>query len=89
MSENKIQDLCGTGINPGQAIAISGLAYCSDDITSSDAPSSAEIVSAFGAAASKPKGYAGIIDDNGAGTNCVLCVTDGTSWFYTALTKSS
>lgn len=89
MSNNKMKDLVGVGINAERVRAIAGNAYADDNISSSDAPSLAELNTAFGAATSVPAGYVAVIDDNGAGTNSVLCWSDGTNWFYVAGTKAS
>jgi len=85
-----VADLMGVGTPAAQAEVLSRAAtYSSDDIASSDAPTDAEIETAFGTAANVGAGFCGVIDDAGAGTNLVLCISDGTNWFYTALTKAS
>lgn len=83
-------DIVGAHLPAGTASVLSrAAAYSDDDISSSDAPSDAEIETAFGTAAAAGSGFLGLIDDNGAGTNLVLCASDGTNWFYVALTKAS
>ena len=90
MATHTATDLAGLGLHPHLANEVKRIcAYSNSNISSSDAPSLAEIVAAFGSAATVGAGYLGIIDDAGAGSNCVLCVSDGTNWFYAALTKAS
>lgn len=83
-------DLIGLGMHPVLANKVSQSAvYADDDISSADAPSLAELVTAFGAAATKQAGWLGIVDDGGAGSNSVLVWSDGTNYFYVAGTKAS
>jgi hypothetical protein len=55
----------------------------------SNPPTDAELDSAFGTPASVGNGFAALLDDNGADTNVYLVASNGTSWFYTALTKAT
>jgi hypothetical protein len=49
-----------------------------------DPPTQANMVTAFGAAATAGAGFMGVINDANGGTNVWLCVSDGTNWFYAA-----
>ena len=51
-------------------------------------PTNAELVAAFGAAATVGKGYTAILNDNNGGTAEYVCWSDGTNWFYAAGTKA-
>jgi hypothetical protein len=51
-------------------------------------PTAAELVSAFGSAASQA-GKVYIQDDNAADTTVKLIVSNGTSYFFVALTKAA
>ena len=51
-----------------------------------DPPAAAEIDSAFGTAAAVGAGFIGLINDNNAGLKYWLCMSDGTSWLYGAMT---
>lgn len=86
----KATDIMGVGAPAAQAVVLSRAAdYSADDIASADAPTLAEINAAFGTAAACGAGFMGIIDDAGAGSNSVLCWSDGTNWFYEAGGKAS
>jgi hypothetical protein len=50
-------------------------------------PTAAELIAAFGTAASQA-GKVFIQDDNGADTTVKLIVSNGTSYFFAALTKA-
>lgn len=50
----------------------------------SNPPTQAEMVTAFGAAATTGAGFIGIINDNNGGTAEYLCWSDGTNYFYAA-----
>ena len=52
-------------------------------------PTQAEMVTAFGAAATTGAGFIGIIKDANADTNCFICVSNGTSYFALKLTKGA
>lgn len=52
-------------------------------------PTQAEMVTAFGAAATKGSGWVGFIKDNNADTNFFICVSNGTSWYALKLTKGA
>jgi hypothetical protein len=51
-------------------------------------PTAAELIAAFGTAASQA-GKVFIQDDNGADTTVKLIVSNGTSYYFAALTKAS
>lgn len=61
-------------------------AVSADDVTT---PTDAELDSAFGTPATLGNGFIGLLDDNGADANVFLCMTNGTSWWFTALTKAT
>lgn len=83
-------DIVGAKLPAATAKVLSrGAAYDSSNISSSDAPSLAEINAAFGTAAGVGAGFIGWMDDNGAGTNGVMVVSDGTNWFLEAFAKAS
>lgn len=82
----RAEDLMGVGMSAAAANVIEeSAAYADDNISNADAPTQAEMVTAFGAASDR-KGMVGVIDDNGAGTAATICVSNGTSWFYVATT---
>jgi len=51
-------------------------------------PTAAELIAAFGAAASNT-GKIFLQDDNGAGTTVKIIACDGASYFFVALTKAT
>jgi hypothetical protein len=55
----------------------------------SNPPTQAEMVSAYGSAASAGAGRVILLDDNGGNANDYLVVSNGTSWWYVALTKGA
>lgn len=55
----------------------------------SNPPTQAELVSAFGAASSTGAGYLTVLDDNNAHTNVYLILNDGSSYWYAAMTKGA
>ena len=57
------------------------------DVSNVTTPTAAELVSAFGSAASQ-SGKVFIQDDNNADTTVKLVVSNGTSYFFVALTKA-
>ncbi|NDD53807.1 hypothetical protein EBZ39_07995 [bacterium] len=68
---------------------VNGVATKVDTSNVSATPTAAELVAAYGSAASQV-GKVFIQDDNGADTTVRLVVSDGTSYFFTAaLTKAS
>jgi hypothetical protein len=58
-----------------------------DDVSSP--PTDAELDSAIGAPASVGAGFGALLDDNNAGTAVYLIASDGTNWWYTAMTKAT
>ena len=60
------------------------LRVVTDDV--SNPPTDVELDAAFGTAAAVGTGFIGVVDDNGAGTNVYLIVSDGSDWWYVALT---
>lgn len=83
---SKETDLMGVGFSAGQASEVTKLEVATDDVTT---PTLAQINTAFGTAAARGAGWMGYINDAGAGTSGDLCVSDGTNWFFLALTKAS
>lgn len=67
--------------------AIGGLDTSTANV--SNPPTDAELDSALGTPASVGAGYQCLLDDNGADTNVYLVISNGTSWWYTALTKAT
>lgn len=63
--------------------------YQSTDNVTDALPTQAEMVTAFGAAATKGSGWVGFIKDNNADTNFFICVSNGTSWYALKLTKGA
>jgi hypothetical protein len=58
------------------------------DVSNVTTPTAAELIAAFGTAASQA-GKVFIQDDNGADTTVKLIVSNGTSYYFAALTKAS
>lgn len=73
--------------NGGAAIKLAEVAVATDDVT--NPPTDAELDTAFGTPAAVGAGMIGVLDDNGAGTNCYLVWSDGTNWWYAAGTKAT
>lgn len=69
-----------------QWINNSAIPTSSADVT--NPPTDAELDSAFGTPAALGDGFVGLLDDNAGDANVYLCTTNGTSWWYTALTKA-
>jgi hypothetical protein len=65
---------------------LQGAAYSTDNV--SNPPTAAEITAAFDAPATVGAGYAGVINDDGAGANVWFCVSDGSDWWHTLMTKA-
>lgn len=53
-----------------------------------DPPTATELNSAFGTAAAVGAGFIGLINDNGDSLKYWLCMSDGTDWLYSAMTKA-
>jgi hypothetical protein len=53
----------------------------------SNPPTDDDLDSAFGTPATVGAGFLALLDDNGGGTNVYLIASDGTNWWYKALTK--
>lgn len=54
----------------------------------SNPPTDAELDSAFGTPATVGSGFTAFVDDNNADTAVYFVFTNGTSWWYTAMTKA-
>lgn len=76
----QFKDVDGVRVTNGVATKI--------DTSNVTTPTAAELVAAYGSAASQA-GKVFIQDDNGADTTVKLVVSNGTSYFYAALTKAS
>lgn len=71
----------------GTVKRLSGLNVSVANIT--NPPTDAELDSAFGTPATVGAGYAAIVNDNNGDANNYLVVSNGTSWWYAALTKAT
>lgn len=71
----------------GIAKSISSLNVSVADVT--NPPTDAELDSAFGTPATVGAGYAAILNDANGDANNYLVVSNGTSWWYVALTKAT
>lgn len=60
-----------------------------NDISSATIPTSAECVTAFGAAADVGVGFIGIINDNAGDANNYLVFSNGTSYYFLKFTKTA
>lgn len=60
-----------------------------DESNTSNPPTDAELDSAFGTPATVGEGFVVLLDDNGGDSNVYLVASNGTSWWYTALTKAT
>lgn len=54
----------------------------------SDPPTDGELDAEFGTPAAVGAGYVAVLDDDGGGADVYLCVSDGTNWWYVALSKA-
>ncbi len=52
-------------------------------------PTDAQLDTAFGIPSTVGAGFTAVLDDNGAGNNVYLIVSDGTNWWHAAMTKAS
>jgi hypothetical protein len=75
----QFKDIDGVRFTNGVATAVN-----TADVTT---PTAAELIAALGSAASQA-GKVYIQDDNGADTTVKLVVSNGTSYFFVALTKA-
>lgn len=66
---------------------IGGLETSSANV--SNPPTDAELDAEFGTPATVGDGFVALLDDNGADANVYLVGSNGTSWWYTALTKAT
>jgi hypothetical protein len=70
-------------------VATGGIRVKHSDNDVSNPPTNAEMVTAFGAAATVGEGFIGVIDDNNAHTNVYLVVSDGTKYWQATLTAGA
>ena len=54
----------------------------------SNPPTDAELDSAFGTPQMVGKGFVGLLNDGGSGSNVYLIASDGTNWWHVLLTKA-
>jgi len=74
-------------VNSGLPAWASALPVFTDDI--SNPPTDAELDTAMGAPATLGAGFAALLDDGGNGTDVYLVCSDGTNWWYQAMTKAT
>ena len=79
MAMTEFKDVDGVKVTNGVATKVD-----TSDVTT---PTDAELVAAFGTAASQA-GKVFIQDDNGGDTTVKLVVSNGTSYYFAALTKA-
>jgi hypothetical protein len=75
-------NLSDVGIGIGAALEYSGA-----DV--SNPPTDAELDAEFGTPATVGGGFGAILDDGGADTSVYLVASNGTSWWYVAMTKAT
>ena len=68
---------------------ISGAGLTVNTANVSNPPTDAELDSAFGTPATVGTGFYAAVNDNNAGTNVYLVLSDGTSWWFNAMTKAT
>ena len=81
----------GTVTPTGQVVATAaGIRTKQNTDNVTDAlPTQAEMVTAFGAAATTGSGFIGVIKDNNADTNFFICASNGTSYYALKMTKGA
>lgn len=65
------------------------IAIATDTTNISNPPTDAELDSAFGTPATVGTDFVGIVDDNDADSAVYLVYSNGTSWWYVAMTKAT
>jgi len=80
MAMMELKDVDGVKVVNGVATKV--------DTSNVTTPTAAELIAAFGAAATQA-GKIFIQDDNGGDTTVKLVVSNGTSYYFVALTKAS
>jgi len=65
------------------------VSYAAVDVSDVTTPTDAELDSAFGTPAAVGAGFHAIVDDNDANTTVFAVYSNGTSWWYVALTKAT
>ena len=91
-----VTNLIGLGMPPEQAVEVSNGTFTTgvrtiqsvDNVTDA-LPTQAEMVAAFGAAATVGSGFIGVIKDNDADTNFFICASNGTSFYALKMTKGA
>ena len=71
----------GISVTPGIHAVVS-----TDDVTA--IPTALELTTAFGTPAAVGSGFIGVVNDNNAGSNIYLAISDGTNWHWIAATKA-
>jgi len=81
----------GTVTPTGQVVATAAGVRTKQSVNNvTDAlPTQAEMVTAFGAAATVGSGFIGVIKDNNTDTNFFICASNGTSFYALKMTKGS
>jgi hypothetical protein len=81
----------GTVTPTGQVVATAAgvrTKQAIDNVTDA-LPTQAEMVTAFGAAATTGSGFLGVIKDANADTNFFICMSNGTSYYALKMTKGA
>ena len=88
---NYVPGIVGTSVAivdiNGTQLATAVIGRNADDV--SNPPTDAELDTAFGLPATKGDNFIGLLDDNVADANLWMCVPNGTSWWYAAMTKAT
>jgi hypothetical protein len=75
-------------ISPTVATFTGGLRSKTATTDVANPPTDAQLDTAFGTPATVGSGFLALLDDDGAGTAVYLVASDGTNWWYAALTKA-
>ena len=78
----------GNGNTSAAKLSTAGLNLPVDVSDVGNPPTDAQLDTAFGAPATVGGGFAAVLDDSDAETNCYLIWTDGTAWFHALGTKA-
>lgn len=77
--------ICTTGGTPGSWRSLEA-PYSEADVA--NPPTDANLDNTFGAPATVGAGFMAVVNDAGGGANFWLCASDGTNWWYAAMTKA-
>ena len=86
-AQKGLKRLPARGITSVQLVENLRIFRLSDNNVSSP-PTAAQIAAALGTPSVLRDGFAGIIDDNGAGVTVWLCIVKNEEWWFEQLTKS-